>query len=81
MEQDYEEGTGRTWVDFLAEEDLSTLRPLVFLELTALMDHSGLRVGKTKPPKRNRKEGKMLKAFVFESYRFFVFKSYRFFCL
>nr|XP_024217881.1 rho GTPase-activating protein conundrum isoform X2 [Halyomorpha halys] len=56
MERDWEEGTGRTWVDFLAEEDLNTLKPLVFLELTALMDHSGLRVGKTKPPKRKRKE-------------------------
>lgn len=55
-ERDFEEGTGRTWVDFLAEEDLATLRPLVFLELTALMDNSGLRVGKTKPPKRKRKE-------------------------
>lgn len=56
MEREYEEGTGRTWVDFLAEEDLVTLKPLVFLELTALMDNSGLRVGKTKPPKRKRKE-------------------------
>ncbi|CAH1406744.1 unnamed protein product [Nezara viridula] len=56
MKRDWEEGTGRTWVDFLAEEDLNTLKPLVFLEFTALMDHSGLRVGKTKPPKRKRKE-------------------------
>ncbi|XP_014239278.1 rho GTPase-activating protein conundrum [Cimex lectularius] len=52
----WEEGVGRTWVDFLAEEDLQTLRPIVFLELTALMDNSGLRVGKSKPYKRKRKE-------------------------
>jgi hypothetical protein len=44
-------------VDFLAEEDLATLRPLLFLELTALMDKSGVHVGKVKPVKRKRKEG------------------------
>ncbi|CAA9995470.1 unnamed protein product [Nesidiocoris tenuis] len=52
----WEENGGRTWVDFLADEDLQTLHPLVFLELTAIMDSSGLRVGKTKPYKRKRKE-------------------------
>uniref|UniRef100_A0A0A9WXS8 Rho GTPase-activating protein 18 n=3 Tax=Lygus hesperus TaxID=30085 RepID=A0A0A9WXS8_LYGHE len=52
----WEENGGRTWVDFLAEEDLQTLHPIVFLELTAIMDNSGLRVGKSKPYKRKRKE-------------------------
>lgn len=49
----------KTWVDFLAEEDMVTLRPLVFMELTALMDSAGLTVSKAKPPKRKRKEGRL----------------------
>lgn len=52
----WDEGVGRTWVDFLAEEDMQTLRPLVFLELTALIDNAGIKIAKPKPYKRKRKE-------------------------
>ncbi|XP_018915682.2 rho GTPase-activating protein conundrum isoform X1 [Bemisia tabaci] len=47
---------GRTWVDSLGEDDLVKLRPLIFLELTALLDSSGIRFHKRKPHKRKRKE-------------------------
>ncbi|KAL1115670.1 hypothetical protein AAG570_005960 [Ranatra chinensis] len=55
-EDSQDDGSGRTRVDFLAEEDMTVLRPLIFVELSALMDKSGQRVGKVKPAKRKRKE-------------------------
>ncbi|KAI5756237.1 hypothetical protein M8J77_023273 [Diaphorina citri] len=51
-----EVNVGRTWVDSLGEEDLSKLRPLLFLELTALFDSCNLRFHKRKPHKRKRRE-------------------------
>lgn len=48
---------GRTWVEWLGEEDLVKLQPLAFLELTVLLDQSGIRFPKRKPHKRKRKEG------------------------
>lgn len=47
---------GRTWVDSLGEADLSKLRPLLFLELTALFDSCNIRFQKRKPHKRKRRE-------------------------
>lgn len=49
---------GRTWVEWLGEEDLVKLQPLAFLELSVLLDQSGVRFPKRKPHKRKRKEGK-----------------------
>lgn len=55
----YEETVGKTWVDWLAEEDLVKLRPLLFVELTVMMDSNGVRFNRRKPHKRKRKEGKL----------------------
>ncbi|KAL1464811.1 hypothetical protein WDU94_004424 [Cyamophila willieti] len=51
-----EVNVGRTWVDSLGDEDQSKLRPLLFLELTALFDSCHLRCHKRKPHKRKRRE-------------------------
>uniref|UniRef100_A0A8D8QRU7 Rho GTPase-activating protein 18 n=2 Tax=Cacopsylla melanoneura TaxID=428564 RepID=A0A8D8QRU7_9HEMI len=51
-----EVNVGRTWVDSLGDEDQSKLRPLLFLELTALFDSCHLRFHKRKPYKRKRRE-------------------------
>lgn len=51
---------GRTWVEWLGEEDLVKLQPLAFLELTVLLDQSGIRFPKRKPHKRKRKEGQLV---------------------
>lgn len=56
----YEETIGKTWVDWLAEEDLVKLRPLLFVELTVMMDNNGVRFNKQKPHKRKRKEDSCL---------------------
>ncbi|KAG8326733.1 Rho GTPase activating protein [Homalodisca vitripennis] len=54
--EESEEVIGRTWVEWLGEEDLVKLQPLAFLELTVLLDQSGIRFPKRKPYKRKRKE-------------------------
>ncbi|XP_075229593.1 rho GTPase-activating protein conundrum [Lycorma delicatula] len=50
------ENLGCTYVDWLSEEDIVKLRPLLFVELTAMMDSCGVQFHKRKPHKRKRKE-------------------------
>ncbi len=58
-EQNEEENIlGCTWVDTLSEEDLSKLRPLLFVELSAIFDKAAYPFPKIKPHKRKRKQGK-----------------------
>jgi hypothetical protein len=52
-----DENTGRTWPDSLSDEDLAKLRPLLFLELSAMFDSAGIPFHKGKPHKRKRREG------------------------
>lgn len=52
-----DENTGRTWPDWLGDEDLAKLRPLLFLELSAMFDSAGIPFHKGKPHKRKRREG------------------------
>lgn len=47
---------GRTWVEFLGEEDVFRLRPLLLIEATALFDTHNVIFHKRKSPKRKRKE-------------------------
>ncbi|XP_054265939.1 rho GTPase-activating protein conundrum-like isoform X1 [Macrosteles quadrilineatus] len=54
--EESEDLQGRTWVEWLGEEDLVKLQPLAFLELTVMLDQSGIRFPKRKPHKRKRKE-------------------------
>lgn len=57
IEQDKEERIlGCTWVDTLAEEDLVKLRPLLFVELSAIFDKAASPFPKIKPHKRKRKQ-------------------------
>lgn len=49
---------GSTWVDTLSEEDLVKLRPLLFVELSAIFDKAANPFPKIKPHKRKRKQGK-----------------------
>ncbi|XP_067009183.2 rho GTPase-activating protein conundrum [Anabrus simplex] len=51
-----ENAVGRTWVEYLGEEDLSRLRPLLLMDVTALFDTHNIAFHKRKPPKRKRKE-------------------------
>lgn len=51
-----EENLGCTYVDWLSEEDIVKLRPLLFVELTAMLDSCGVQFHKRKPHKRKRKE-------------------------
>lgn len=53
----FDENTGRTWPDSLSDEDLAKLRPLLFLELSAMFDSAGIPFHKGKPHKRKRREG------------------------
>ncbi|GLH10064.1 Uncharacterized protein GBIM_15053, partial [Gryllus bimaculatus] len=48
---------GRTWVEFLGDEDLFRLRPLLLLEVTALFDSYNITFNKRKTPKHKRKDG------------------------
>lgn len=48
---------GSTWVDTLSEEDLVKLRPLLFVELSAVFDKAANPFPKIKPHKRKRKQG------------------------
>uniref|UniRef100_A0A1B6CVI6 Uncharacterized protein n=1 Tax=Clastoptera arizonana TaxID=38151 RepID=A0A1B6CVI6_9HEMI len=50
------ENMGKTWVEWLGEDDLVKLKNLVFIELTIIMDDIGIRFNKKKPHKRKRKE-------------------------
>ncbi|KAK7603502.1 hypothetical protein V9T40_003501 [Parthenolecanium corni] len=47
---------GSTWVDTLSEEDLVKLRPLLFVELSAVFDKAANPFPKIKPHKRKRKQ-------------------------
>ncbi|XP_050423540.1 rho GTPase-activating protein conundrum-like [Adelges cooleyi] len=51
-----DENTGRTWPESLSDEDLAKLRPLLFLELSAMFDSAGIPFHKGKPHKRKRRE-------------------------
>lgn len=48
---------GRTWVEFLGDEDLVRLKPLFLLEVTALFDGYNISFNKRKTPKHKRKDG------------------------
>lgn len=57
-EQSKEESiVGCTWVDTLSEDDLVKLRPLLFVELSAIFDKAANPFPKIKPFKRKRKQG------------------------
>ncbi|XP_049773389.1 rho GTPase-activating protein conundrum [Schistocerca cancellata] len=47
---------GRTWIEFLGEDDMLRLRPLLLLEVTALLDAYNITFTKRKTPKKKRKE-------------------------
>lgn len=51
---------GRTWIEYMGEGDLPKLQSPLLLEVTALLDDSGITFRKRKPPRRNRREGKYL---------------------
>ncbi|RZF43448.1 hypothetical protein LSTR_LSTR001709 [Laodelphax striatellus] len=51
---------GHTYIDWLSDEDVVKLRPLLFVELTAMMDSCGVHFHKRKPHKRKRKEDRNL---------------------
>ncbi|XP_069678345.1 rho GTPase-activating protein conundrum-like [Periplaneta americana] len=46
---------GRTWIEYMGEEDLPKLQPLLLLEATALLDSADITFRKRKPPRKKRK--------------------------
>jgi len=47
---------GRTWIEYMGEGDVPKLQSPLLLEVTALLDDSGITFRKRKPPRKNRKE-------------------------